>query len=242
MKLSLSFSRGWITIKKYTSLKKTVKMSRSKIIFKIFWRLLVLGIFLDLETSGLNPFKHRTFEIAFRIIDLFTGIERAAYERIVYQPLDVWLESDPNSLKITGFSIDMLRSGIPEKMISDEIIDLFISHNIVKGEAVFVCQNPSFDRPFFTQIIPIETQEKLRWPYHWLDFASMTWALSIKEMVQEDLLTSKINLSKDDIARTHGLPPEESPHRAMQGVNHLLLCYRTVVGYPATKSLISASR
>ncbi|MDE3048090.1 MAG: hypothetical protein KGI83_07075, partial [Verrucomicrobiota bacterium] len=38
--------------------------------------------------------------------------------------------------------------------------------------------------------------------------------------------------SKDLIAQQYALPGEEKPHRAMNGVRHLLLCYQAVVGFP----------
>ena len=40
-----------------------------------------------------------------------------------------------------------------------------------------------------------------------------------------------MNLSKNAIAQRFQLPIEETPHSALNGVNHLLLCYRTVVGF-----------
>jgi DNA polymerase-3 subunit epsilon/oligoribonuclease len=36
----------------------------------------------------------------------------------------------------------------------------------------------------------------------------------------------EMSLSKDAIAARLGLPPEEKPHRALNGVAHLLACYR----------------
>jgi oligoribonuclease len=38
--------------------------------------------------------------------------------------------------------------------------------------------------------------------------------------------------SKDKIAIAHSLPREQQPHRAMNGVKHLMLCYCAVVGFP----------
>ncbi len=38
-----------------------------------------------------------------------------------------------------------------------------------------------------------------------------------------------MNLSKDQIAEYFGISAEEKPHRAMNGVEHLIKCYRAVV-------------
>ena len=113
---------------------------------------------------------------------------------------------------------------------------LFDKHDIKRGEAVFICQNPSFDRIFFSQLIDVDTQEKLLWPYHWLDLASMYWAEAIRKAKGgEEKYPWMTGCSKDKIATALELPKEVKPHRAMNGVNHLLLCYESVVGFPEKK-------
>ncbi len=39
-----------------------------------------------------------------------------------------------------------------------------------------------------------------------------------------------LELSKDKIAKFYNLPPEEKPHRALRGVEHLIECYKAAVG------------
>lgn len=180
----------------------------------------MLGIFLDLETNGLNPFKHRVLEIAFQVIDLQTGALIASYDAILFQPPSIWALSDPQSLAINGFTPNT--PGLSESEAAAAITALFTKHTLVRGDAVFICQNPSFDRMFFCQLIPPETQESYQWPYHWLDLASMYWAKH----------PSSLALSKNAIATALGLPEETLPHKAMNGVRHLLLCYQSVVGFP----------
>ena len=45
----------------------------------------MLGIFLDSETNGLNPFIHNIIELAYKIVDLATGKEIYKYESIIFQ-------------------------------------------------------------------------------------------------------------------------------------------------------------
>ena len=93
-------------------------------------------------------------------------------------------------------------------------------------------QNPSFDRAFFAQIIDPDLQEKLLWPYHWLDLASMYWAKALtKEKTEANKMPWVTGLSKDKIATVYKLPAEGKPHRAMNGVDHLILCYEVIVGF-----------
>ena len=82
-------------------------------------------------------------------------------------------------------------------------------------KALFICQNPSFDRLFFTKIVPTLIQEERLFPYNWLDLASMHWARCIRE----GALIQEIGLSKDLIARHYAISPEDKPHRALNGVH-----------------------
>lgn len=193
----------------------------------------MLGIFLDSETNGLNPSKHRIIEIAFRVLDVCTKEEKGCYRSLIRCSKETWAGSDKESLKVNGFTLEELAAGKPIELVAKEIEALFEELEIRRGEAFFICQNPSFDRAFFGQIVDADRQEKLLWPYHWLDLASMFWALSLRR-AEEGLgdYPWKVGLSKDKIAAACSIAPEEKPHRAMQGVNHLIACYEAVVGFP----------
>lgn len=178
------------------------------------------GIFLDIEATGLDAFKHKPIDIAFKIVDLRSGTVLGEYQSIVLQTREQWDKSDPYSLEINEFTWEIVSTGKPASQIADEIKKIFLRCGVKRGRTVFICQNPSFDRAFFSQIIDVYAQEKLNWPYHWLDFASMYWALKWARDVPD-----VVSLSKNDIAQQFGLPPEAYPHKAMNGVNHLIQCY-----------------
>ncbi|HEY2811196.1 MAG TPA: exonuclease domain-containing protein [Rhabdochlamydiaceae bacterium] len=193
----------------------------------------MLGIFLDTETNGLNILKHKMIEIAFKILDMANGhLVEGFHSVIAISPSD-WEKSDPASLKINGFSWqDIIEQGVEAYEIATRIIDCFSRNAIMRGKAVFICQNPSFDRAFFAQLIDPDSQEKFLWPYHWLDLASMYWVEAIRRnRLGESQLPWETGLSKDKIASAFKLPSEEKPHRAMNGVNHLIVCYKAVVGF-----------
>ena len=192
----------------------------------------MIGVFLDSETNGLNHKVHKILEIAFKIVDLMDGTIRSAYQSVLVYPIEIWEKSDPESLKVNGFTWEEIQKGREIPFVSEQIIDLFVKHKIKRKEAVFICQNPSFDRVFFSQIVDPDTQELLGWPYHWLDLASMYWAISIQKARQNlSPYPWQTGFSKDKIAESYKIPPENKPHRAMNGVDHLLLCYKTVVGF-----------
>lgn len=193
----------------------------------------MIGVFLDTETNGLNSQIHKILQIAFQILDLSTGELKEEYQAILAQPIEAWEKSDPESLRINGFTWEEVSQGKIPRHVSQEIIDIFTRWGIRRKKAVFICQNPSFDRTFFSQLIDPDTQELLNWPYHWLDLASMYWALAIDKAKQhKGPMPWETGFSKDLIASQYKLPEEVKPHRAMNGVAHLLLCYQAVVGFP----------
>ncbi len=198
-----------------------------------YLRDLMLGIFLDTETSGLNPLRHKLLEIAFKIVNVHSGEVKAEFQSVISQSVEEWRKSDQDSLKVNGFTWEEVQKGKPAKEVGLTIQNLLNQHHVERGLAVFICQNPSFDRAFFSQLVDPDLQEALHWPYHWLDLASMYWAKSIeKAKCSPEKSPWATGFSKDKIAAASSLPGEGKPHRAMQGVEHLLLCYRTVVGFP----------
>jgi len=191
------------------------------------------AVFLDTETSGLNPLKHHVLELAFKIVDVETGVILHSYESIVKQSRLNWEKADPLSLQVNGFRFEHVKEATPAEKVSGAIVTAFARHNIQRGKAVFICQNPSFDRAFFSQIVDPDLQEMLEWPYHWLDLASMYWA----KHIDKEPFPWETGVAKDSISKIYGLEPEAKPHRAMNGVDHLLLCYEAVVGFPAGQLL-----
>ncbi len=193
----------------------------------------VIGVFLDTETNGLNSQLHKIVEIAFQIVDLTNGELKEEYQTLIAQPIEAWEKSDQESLRVNGFTWKEVSQGKTPRNASQNIIDIFTRHGVRRKKAVFICQNPSFDRVFFSQLIDPDTQELLSWPYHWLDLASMYWAISMdKAKKKMGPLPWETGFSKDLIASRYQLPGEEKPHRAMNGVRHLILCYQAVVGFP----------
>lgn len=191
----------------------------------------MLAVFLDLETTGLDPTKHCVIDMAFKIVDLSTDELKYSFNRVVKQSSDAWQNRDLASIEINGYTWEEISLGTDAAMMGKEIIALFTRFSIERGKAVFICQNPAFDRGFFTHFVDVYTQENLNWPYHWLDLASMYWVVNFQKIVNRgECLPEKMSLSKNDIAKEYLLPAEATPHRAMNGVEHLILCYQAVFG------------
>ncbi|MBM3201735.1 MAG: 3'-5' exonuclease [Chlamydiae bacterium] len=185
----------------------------------------MLGIFLDTETNGLDFSIHNILEIAFVIMDLRTNTVLESFERILQVTEDEWALSNLYSLSFNGISKEMMLSGSSKEIVVKDIKKIFHKHKLTKGKSVFICQNPSFDRLFFSKLIPVDYQEKHQFPYHWLDLASMHFAKSMLQKIPID----EIHLSKDQIADKYHIAKESKPHRAINGVLHLIECYKSVV-------------
>jgi len=191
----------------------------------------MLAIFLDMETTGLDPQKHRAIDLAFKIINLSGGCLVKEFQSLIRQPEEAWELRDPSSIEINGYTWDEILKGEDPLSVGVSIINTFNEAGVQRGKAVFICQNPGFDRAFFNQLVDVYTQERLNWPYHWLDFASMYWAFLLnKHHNMHTSFPESINLSKNEIAKAFNLPPEATPHRAINGVNHLIQCYQVVLG------------
>ena len=192
----------------------------------------MLGIFLDLETNGLDHRWHRILEIALQIVNLQSGKQVAHYSSVISHSPEIWKKSNPKSLEVNGFSWEELSQGNPQAVVQQRILELFQRERIQRQNSVFICQNPSFDRPFFAQLFAPEMQEEQGWPYHWLDLASMHWAIQMRFAKNQLELPWNTGFTKDQIAKYYQLPAEPFPHRAMGGVAHLIACYQKLVGFP----------
>ncbi len=193
----------------------------------------MIGIFLDIETTGLDSTRHAAIDLAFTMVDLRNGQVIDSYQSLIALPDEIWAKKDPVSMEINGYTWEQVKTGKILSQVREEVLQKFKNAGIQRGSAVFICQNPAFDRGFFAQIVDVYTQETLNWPYHWLDFASMYWALLCRSVKEGgDPFPQSINLSKNSIGKLFSIPPEEVPHLAKNGVDHLISCYRRVVGFP----------
>lgn len=176
-----------------------------------------------METTGLDPAKDVPLEMAIVILNADDLSQIYSVEYLIKQNDAVLDKLGDIGTKVHGIDRRDLSDAYNPYQVFLAVHDAFTFMKISKENAVFVCQNPSFDRQFFNQIFPEEYRIAEGWPYHWLDLASMFW---IKEQLPEYML-----LSKDNIAWRLGIEAEAKPHKAMQGVKHLIKCYMELAGH-----------
>lgn len=200
------------------------------------------GVFLDIETTGLDFVDHVPLDIGVVIVDLHNMLCVATYSSLIRCYSVHWAKADKQALEVNGFNIDNHIAEKEHSEVGKELLSFFLENGIVRGEAVFICQNPSFDRIFLDKLLPQRKMNEFKLPYHWLDLASMYWikAMDLSKPVNGHSLPkhSSISLSKDTIASMLGIPPEGKPHKAIQGAQHLFECYRALVNSPFPLPLI----
>ena len=187
------------------------------------------AVFVDIETTGLYFDTHTILDIALAVLELNDMSNLVTYTACITCDAHDWALADKEALQVNGYTPE---NHFPlakhPSDVKQEIISFLKRCEILKDQAFFICQNPAFDKPFFLQIISQAEMSELGWPYHWLDLASMFW---VKFYGSCYPAPSKLSLSKDSIARHFGLPHESRPHRALNGVLHLLQCYRHVTAW-----------
>lgn len=189
------------------------------------------GIFIDTETTGIDANKHVALEICVRVVDM-SNIDAhdntAQYHSCITCSAYDWIIADHSALSLNGFDDRILSMGKPAEKVRIELLSFILSFDLTNSNSFFICQNPTFDKPFFDKIITLKDQLEYDIPYHWLDLASMYWMVMYARSSTEG---EKISLSKDSIAQKLNLPIEEKPHKAIYGVQHLIECYKALIKY-----------
>ena len=175
-------------------------------------------VFLDLETSGLDPDDHEIVEFAAvrtsadtsREISSFShrcafDLRKATAEALQtnhYDPTD-WLDAEPVRVALTDF-VTLLGP--------DE-------------SAVVIGQNVGFDVGFVRATARREAFVLPRWKYT-LDVASMAWPLVVKGNLDR--------IGLDHLCQRYGVS-NDGAHRALTDVRRTIEVYRCLMGFKKGK-------
>jgi DNA polymerase-3 subunit epsilon/oligoribonuclease len=177
-------------------------------------------IFIDIETTGTDFYLHMPLEICVRCTnqDLSVVFE---YNTLLKCSKYDWSNADKKALNVNGIKYKDVENAECYESCTYFIKNLFATYFVFPSFChAFVSQNPSFDRFFLTKIMGPDNMVDL--PYHWLDLASMYYAKNYPSLNQ-------MSLSKDYIAKSLEIEPESKPHRAINGVDHLMKCYNKLI-------------
>ncbi len=164
----------------------------------------------DVETTGLDPRSHEIIEIGLLLVD-----QRSL---AVIDTLDVKVKpcrlelADPEAMAVNGYRAEDWQNAL-------DLQWAMLWFAIKTREAVFASWNITFDWPFIEEAfrrtgVPDLTDRR--------KFCLMSAA--IERLHGADLKS----VSKDAVAEFLKLPPEDKPHRAMNGVRHALEVYKAL--------------
>ena len=167
--------------------------------------------FIDIETTGLDPWRHNLLEVALVKVHPRTLRELDAFETKV-RPSRID-QADPNALAITGYSTFDWRKSIDIQTALAELTGR-MDGCIVAGH------NVRFDVGFIEaacrrcRVLPPRTD------HHLLDTASLAWPL---------LATGQVDALTLDALCQHFDLEREQPHRAMSDVRCTLAIARRLL-------------
>lgn len=189
-------------------------------------------IAIDTETTGLDPHQNAIVEIAMKIFDVSSGKLHDSYQSVIKLTDYDFTTASQRALEINGFTRkETDKKGKPKEQVINEICDFFLKNQVDRRNDAFLAWNATFDRGFFDALITSDLQSEKKIPYHWLDFPSMHHGIERVKIATGKIASYCIPYRKDAVAKHYNLPPEEAPHRAMNGVDHMLLIYERVIGF-----------
>ncbi len=118
------------------------------------------AIFLDIETTGLDPLRHSPLDIAIEIVDLSSLKRLGSYQSSIRVSKQNWESSDPVSVQINGFTLERAESGVPLQQVRSEVMAFFEQHQVKRGRSFFICQNPPLTEVFLI-ILSMSTLRKV---------------------------------------------------------------------------------
>jgi DNA polymerase III epsilon subunit-like protein len=122
-------------------------------------------IFMDVETTGLDPAKHEIIEIACLVVDPKTlEVKRSYLAKVKPEHLGT---ADPKALELNQYSPPKWQGAKIIKTVLEEIGQL-------APGGMFTGYNVSFDRPFIENAAK-KKKVSLKVDYHWLDVMSMVY-------------------------------------------------------------------
>lgn len=173
--------------------------------------------FIDIETTGLDPFKASIIEIAVVKLDSATNEVLDSFESIV-KPQDLaQLESSEakRAFEINGFKPEDLEHAPPISDVAPRLVEIL-------SDCALAGQNVVFDRMFLAIAL-----NRLGWvlpdPRYMIDTACLAWPLFMRGILP--------SISLSAICKYYGIPIV-GEHRAMADVERTIQAYKKLMNRP----------
>jgi len=165
-------------------------------------------IVVDIEATGLDPFRHSIISIG--------ALDFNDPENQFYGECRMWDGSaiDQESLGVIGLSEAEVSD--PNKKSLEELIKDFIAWMKAIDERTLAGGNPSFDRDFLSESAK---RYNIDWKfgYRLVDLHSLGFAHHLRRGLEPPKKEGRTHLSVDRILNYTGLPSEPKPHNGLVG-------------------------
>lgn len=165
-------------------------------------------IVVDVETTGVNPWKHSLVSIG--------AVDFSNPKNQFYGECRIWdgALTMNESLAINGFSESDIRD--TKKMPEYELVQSFFEWMRTSSSDVIAGMNPSFDRDFLKAAAQ---RAHLKYPFghRTVDLHSLCYGHRLKIARAQGEKTPRNIFSTDTCFSLLGLPAEPSPHHALIG-------------------------
>ncbi|GAB4147672.1 MAG: hypothetical protein OHK0017_09620 [Patescibacteria group bacterium] len=179
-------------------------------------------VVVDVETSGLSPYKHSILSIG--AVDFANPTNQFYGECQIFPGSEV----DFGALKVNGFKQSELND--PLKQSLGELVYNYIGWLGKLEDITIAGQNPTFDRDFLQQ-----SARKCKISYEFgkrtVDLHALAFAKRLELGFPPILKNNSTNLYSDVIMNFVGLPAEPRPHIGINGARYELEAfYRLIYG------------
>ncbi|MDQ6532111.1 3'-5' exonuclease [Flavobacterium sp. LHD-85] len=165
-------------------------------------------IVIDIETTGLNPFKHSILEIG--AVDFKNPSNRFYGKCRIFEGAEV----DENSLKVNGYSYSQLND-LKKLELKDMILNFIEWTKPIKNKTL-AGQNVDFDILFLNESLK---RCQINWSFGWrkIDLHTLVYSDNLKKRIDPPMKNELSDLSGNLIMNYVGLPMEPKPHTGING-------------------------
>jgi DNA polymerase III epsilon subunit-like protein len=189
-------------------------------------------LFIDTETSGLNPKVHGILQLATMLVDLEDNFIAEFNEKM--RP-PAYREIDDAALAINKFTVSDINNQQNTSLVRDKFKDFLVENKCTPKNTYLVGWNIMFDVSFINDSFH-EGLLRTHVNYHHMDLSCVVGFLKLWGIAFEDLGSLSLKNTAEYIDRRSGIKPSRVYHNAYSDVIHTVHVYNYVRDYIGFRS------